>query len=74
MKRSEIINKIANDLNFFIQDEIKKQTLAEWILRTIENEGMEPPYSGYYDGNQWDEEVDFATDKNWRERYGKDDE
>jgi hypothetical protein len=89
MKRSEMIENVASELvhewtGFMPFDKAKQ--LAEICLNRIEKEGMRKPlkYIKVNDellGNievaidKWEpeEESDFYTEKNWKERHGKDD-
>ena len=54
-----------SDMEQLIWEAINEVEDAGVILAKIEKAGMEPP------GGKWDdEEVDYATEKNWRDRYG----
>lgn len=66
MKRSEIINLISNDISPWMVNPDKSVGLAEWVLRSIENAGMMPPFNKelYYNkwregesGYEWDSEI-----------------
>ena len=48
MKRSEILEEIAEHFDAYVFSAIPKQRAAEYLLTKLESLGMAPPDSDYY--------------------------
>lgn len=83
MKRSEMLEEISKYLKEYARGTYSELEMANLILEMQEEKGMSPPlYTDYKLGDVMDfyqvpfwkeEKIDYLEDKEWRNKYGKED-